>query len=732
MTAPSSTGTRWPALVLAGVAALAVGQAACGTAAAPNPFATGAGGQGGSSSGTDVTQGVGGNGIDETLGGPCSTDAQCDDGVPCTLDGCDEILGRCRFSPDDSICQDESVCDGEERCALKVGCVAGEPKTCSDGNACTIDTCDEATASCVAEPRDADGDGDPDGHCGGGDCDDDAPLVSSKQMEVCANGIDDDCDGAIDEPDCGVPTNDDCFDPLDVATPGTYALSTVAAKADYASNCPLQNPGAARDVVAAVGVPAGTHDVQITARSEGADVTAALFGQCGQPGTELACSRGFAHPVSGRVAKLRARAVGGAKPLVLPAIVAADAGVPVTLRYELLPPSAPPANETCGTAQSLVEGAPLTASLPGAKVDLESACASATGELVYRFELAEPRDVDLFASSIDGDGRPLLSLRRAGCALPSDEVTCAVAPSGATKAHLYRRALGAGVHYVAIAASAPTDVLVTLSTSAPTAAPLDEACDGAPGLLPGKTIDVSLLDHQDDIDTGCLAGGVDAAYALELAGKSDVLVVGRYSNGDAAAVALVEATCSADDGVTCAVGYVSPTRARAHGLAKGSYRVVAESQGGLPMQLTAFVRPAVPPTLVPFSDGCADALLIPPTGGLFKGTTKNATADFGAGCDQGNQPPKTAPDQLFRLELPTPKRVVFDMQGSGYSTILVVREGPGCPGKDLPKSCAAGYYPDRSFLDLTLAAGTYFVQVDGFAGQSGPWFLDVFTADPSN
>ena len=70
------------------------------------------------------------------------------------------------------------------------------------------------------------------------------------------------------------------------------------------------------------------------------------------------------------------------------------------------------------------------------------------------------------------------------------------------------------------------------------------------------------------------------------------------------------------------------------------------------------------------------------------------------------------------------------MQGSAYTTILDVREGPSCPGNEMPKACAAGYYQQRSFLDLNLAAGTYFVQVDGYGGKSGPWFLDVFVVDP--
>ncbi len=717
-------------LVVAVAFALLEGAPACGNHAAPNPFVSGSGGAGGGvGDGGDVGAGAGTPSVDPTLGGPCTVDSQCDDALPCTFDACDASLARCRFIPDDTLCQNEFVCDGQEVCSNSHGCVAGEPKTCSDGNACTIDSCEAATGACLSEARDADADGDPDVHCGGGDCADEEPLVSSKQDEVCANGVDDDCDGVVDEPECGKPSHDDCFTPLGIATPGTYGMSTVAAKLDYGSSCALGNPPAARDVVAALSIPAGSYDVTLTARTTSPDVTVTLAGLCGKPGTELACGTGYPHAQSGRFAKLRARGVGAAKPMVLPVYVATDSPTAVTLRYELVAAGAIPTNETCGSALVLAEGVPQTAQLVGVATDLSTKCGTATGELVYRFELSEARDVDLFASSIDGDGRPGISLRTAGCALATDEVTCSVAPTAGDSAHIFRHALVPGVYFVAVAATAPTDALLTLSTSPPTPLPADENCAASPLLVPGVTRDVPLAFHQDDVDTGCLTGGTDAAYALELSAASDVLVVGRYSNGDSAAVSIAKLGCTAADELSCAVGNLSPTRARAHALQAGSYRVIAESEQAQPMQLTAFVRPKVPPTLVPFADGCADALTIGPFGGFFQGNTSNAKADFDAGCDQGKQPKGTAPDQLLRLVLAAPKRVVFDMQGSGYSTVLAVRQGSACPGNELAKACAVGYYPDRSFLDLTLSPGTYFVQIDGFNGQYGPWFLDVFLAD---
>ncbi len=724
---------RFTFLALAAAAGAAVANA-CGSDAAPSPFLFDPGIGGNYTAGNTGGGGTGGNfdpgpDKDATIGGPCTVDSQCFDGIDCTLDRCDKTIQHCRFTPDDSKCDNGAYCDGKEKCDNKKGCVPGEPKTCSDGQPCTIDSCDEATAMCKSEPLDADGDGDPDVHCkGGGDCDDNDPLVSSKQAEICGNGKDDNCNKLIDEQPCGKPKNDDCTDPLKMTGPGSYALTTVAAKLDYGSTCKLQNAAAARDVVASLS-PAMKSDVQLTARTDFAEVTVTLLGQCGQPGSEVACGRAFYHPKGGRFAKLRARSVG---PAQLAAYVATDQPVPVTLKYELLPPTVKPANETCGTAIPLPEATPTLASVVDAKQDLFSQCGPQTGELVYSFDLTEPRDIDLYASSVDEDGLPMISLRGAGCALPSDEITCSASFSAMGSAHIHRNALPIGTYYVSTAASAPTDILLTLQTAAPAPPPPDENCFGPPPALAfGKTIDVKMDGHQDDINTGCLSGAVDAAYSLTLAQPSDVLLVGRFSQDDLAYVELAKAPCKTfQDQLVCAPGYLSPSRARTHNLAAGNYRAVLESKKGEPMQLTAMVRPASPTVLVPFSFDCKAPQKISATGGFYQGNTANAGAKFDAGCDNGNQPPGGAPEQILELDLPAPKRVMFDMQGSGYSTILDVRQGPTCPGAELPKACAVGYYPDRSFLDLTLSKGTYWVQIDGFAGASGPWMLDVFVTDP--
>lgn len=95
----------------------------------------------------------------------CTTAADCDDGVACTFDDC--IVGNvCDHMALDSLCEDGERCDATRGCntgctsaadcnvdrnfcegsfACAGGtCVSSLPRSCDDGNACTVDSCDEA------------------------------------------------------------------------------------------------------------------------------------------------------------------------------------------------------------------------------------------------------------------------------------------------------------------------------------------------------------------------------------------------------------------------------------------------------------------------------------------------------------------------------------------------------------------------------------------------------------
>lgn len=108
---------------------------------------------------------------------PCTTAAECDDGIACTLDEC--VVGNvCRYTPldarcntaagerclvghgcragmptdceTDEDCQDGSYCNGAEQCIVG-RCYMGTARDCNDGNACTMDVCDDAMGRCRYE-----------------------------------------------------------------------------------------------------------------------------------------------------------------------------------------------------------------------------------------------------------------------------------------------------------------------------------------------------------------------------------------------------------------------------------------------------------------------------------------------------------------------------------------------------------------------------------------------------
>ncbi|HSA22742.1 MAG TPA: hypothetical protein P5076_14910, partial [Myxococcota bacterium] len=181
------------------------------------------------------------------------TDLDCDDGVACTRDGCDELAGGCTHEPaptglpegflDEPSCENglDDDCDGQTD-ALDPDCLVEpctSPGDCmDDGNPCTQAAC--PAGACAHEPAadlsacpgadacssrylcflgecapgpadlDADGDGAVDGACAyGTDCDDGDAAIHPGAEGLpggpgCADGQDNDCDQVADglDPDC--------------------------------------------------------------------------------------------------------------------------------------------------------------------------------------------------------------------------------------------------------------------------------------------------------------------------------------------------------------------------------------------------------------------------------------------------------------------------------------------------------------------------------------------------
>ena len=708
-----------------GVALTALG---CADQFLPSPFAAGnappdAGSAAAPSGPGDAgTFGPLGSTPTEVIGGPCVDDAQCDDGIECTVGRCDLDIGLCRFAADDERCSDALFCNGAERCDPRIGCRPGPPTSCSDFSACTIDRCDEATRSCVRSERDVDGDGVTDGNCQpGGDCNDLDPRISSSAPELCANSRDDDCDGVVDEADCQLPRFDTCLEPFAIGAAGSYVLEPAGAALDYGSACSVATPGA-RELVIALDVPAGdARDYEIVARSPFGNLALGAVATCGETPAEAACVRGGRSSDGDNVTRLH---LYSPDPGVQTLYLYTDGNAPIQLEVSEAAPSDDPGNTSCEARAPLAPGAPVAVDLASVGAPIDSACASLRGDRFFEFSLTETSDVQLVAESLDGFGDPRLSLRSAGCVELGDELRCNQRASASTRV----RALPAGTYVAAVSATGPTQARLSLDVRPPTTAPAGDQCATAGPLALNQTepLDFGALD--DDIAAGCSPGSVDHAGVLTLTESSDLLLVARFSPGDVGAVSLAQNACRALDTLACTGTTDELARVSRRGLAPGEYRVVTESLFGLPATVLAAVRTASAPTLVPASEACADAVTIDPRGGLYQGNTANAAGDFTAGCDFAT--PNGAPDQLLRLELATPRRVIFDMRGSDFETLLDIRRGPECPGEEVAGACAVFSGGDRSFLDLNLPAGVYFVQIDGYAGASGNWFLNVFVMDP--
>jgi len=198
-----------------------------------------------------------GNQIDDDCDGDtdegcntCVTDADCDDGNPCTFNLC--LSEECHYPnvPENTACSDGDLCTVDDKC--EAGQCVGTARDCSgfDGQ-CTQGNCDPQTGECGAENR-QDGttcddqslcttdDACAAGVCTGTakDCDDNDPCTEDSCNEAdglcvntrvprpgeegppgdptCQNGLDDDCDGYTDENDLascmGCVTDADCDD----------------------------------------------------------------------------------------------------------------------------------------------------------------------------------------------------------------------------------------------------------------------------------------------------------------------------------------------------------------------------------------------------------------------------------------------------------------------------------------------------------------------------------------
>jgi len=131
----------------------------------------------------------------------------CDDGVACTGDSCNEDTDSCDHAENDAACSDSVFCNGAETCSASTGCEPALPPDCDDGVDCTIDSCYELGGVCMHAPSNAFCD---DGaHCNGGETCDATNDCQAGTAPDCGDGVDCTVDACNEQTDaCDHPAVD--------------------------------------------------------------------------------------------------------------------------------------------------------------------------------------------------------------------------------------------------------------------------------------------------------------------------------------------------------------------------------------------------------------------------------------------------------------------------------------------------------------------------------------------
>jgi hypothetical protein len=374
---------------------------------------------------------------------------------------------------------------------------------------------------------------------------------------------------------------------------------------------------------------------------------------------------------------------------------------------------------SAGTCESPIRigAGEYTGSTTHGESENEGQCAnSGARELVYRLDLPTRQSVTLEVVTQRFDS--VLYVRKSDCSDESAEVAC---NDDAPNQHRSKidGVFDPGTYYVFVdgygSDGGPFQLKVTLRDIPA----LAELCGRAAALVSGVPQPGVTTGTFDEVAASCGDGahGPDTPFVLEVPVRSRARI--RNASDDFSPVVHVRRRC-ADEGteVGCAATETGEHTASFVGLLDpGTYTVFADAsdhEADGKFSLTAELVPEQGSGAP--GDGCADALPLPHGEPTVHGDTFRARDHTAGKCGGGG-----AADVLYELELPKRTRFVATFTSEEATHIFV-----------LSKTCA-----DRSSeiacgrtVDETLAAGTYFLAVDGNAPDAfGAYAFDWHARD---
>lgn len=366
-------------------------------------------------------------------------------------------------------------------------------------------------------------------------------------------------------------------------------------------------------------------------------------------------------------------------------------------------------------------------------------------DVVYVVSLATRSSFEAIAVPKPGSAlKPVLQLRRVcNNADNALSLACAYATTNTSMTRLSIDSVDPGTYFLWLDSEGSEAGAYTLTVK------LDPAAIGESCATP-RTVLVADNPVELTGDTGPLTddafgtcggqGAGDAVFRLEnVAARRVRFEVSAVEGGWAPVVYLRSGAC--DDATRanqlgCALGTSGPAVLDIPRLEAGRSFVVVDGAAHMSAGAKAgkFRLRVVPLEAIgpPTNDGCsaAAALTLPLTGQVTaQGDTSNALNDA-LGCNgSGN-------DLVYSFDLPQARQVVVRavaLSGSSFRPSLYLRRSGKCDSEMLADQvgCAVGNVGGSATLSLpNLAAGTWYLWVDGASATSGPFDLVVETAAP--
>lgn len=390
-------------------------------------------------------------------------------------------------------------------------------------------------------------------------------------------------------------------------------------------------------------------------------------------------------------------------------------------------PTCRPTNDTCASATILhlgTSGGVFSGSTTGLGSNYGLGCGGAGPDAVFRFSLAEARDIRV---TVSGGGSAAVALRPfADCATGPDTRCVTNNPAVFNQRSL---APGDWAIIVRLDHSGTFDLRVELFD--PTPIPPVDVCNGTTvDVSAGGTFTGRFEDTSDDYDLPCHTGAAtEAAYRFVIppGDARDVSITATTMSGSTSGGAFLSLTtdCASASSTLACVTPGAPSLSR-RSLGPGTYYVLLEPNDARSTDWSMTVTFVDPPAARNPGDACATALDITPTGtattGMASVTMSTLEDDGGTTCG----PTSGTRDGYFHFALTSPHDVAITTTTGGTHAVSLSSR---CGDTSSELRCRSNTSPITQTY-RSLPAGDYWITAETVA-STGTMMASIALSAPT-